>query len=84
MGTLLSVITIAASFVIVVVDPTSMLVFWGLVIWGVVTVARSANQPARHTLDTPPRDPEQILRERFAQGEIDETEYEHRRQVLRR
>ncbi|MCB0993693.1 MAG: SHOCT domain-containing protein [Acidimicrobiales bacterium] len=62
----------------------SMLVFWGLVIWGVVTVARSANQPARHTLDTPPRDPEQILRERFAQGDIDETEYEHRRQVLRR
>ena len=62
----------------------SMLVFWGLVIWGVVAVARSANQPARHNLDTPPRDPEQILRERFAQGEIDETEYEHRRQVLRR
>ena len=30
MGTLLSVITIAASFVIVVVDPTSMLVFWAL------------------------------------------------------
>lgn len=62
----------------------SMLVFWGLVIWGVVTVARSVNQPARHTSDTPPRDPEQILRERFAQGDIDETEYEHRRQVLRR
>lgn len=62
----------------------SMLVFWGLVIWGVVTVARSANQPARHTLDTPTRDPEQILQERFAQGDIDETEYEHRRQVLRR
>lgn len=62
----------------------SMLVFWGLVIWGVVTVARSANQPARHNLDTPLRDPELILRERFAQGEIDEAEYEHRRQVLRR
>ena len=62
----------------------SMLVFWGLVIWGVVTVARSASQPARHNLDTPSRDPEQILRERFARGDIDETEYEHRRQVLRR
>lgn len=62
----------------------SMLVFWGLVIWGVVMVARSANQPARHTLDIPARDPEQILRERFALGDIDETEYEHRRQVLRR
>ncbi|MEZ5219749.1 MAG: SHOCT domain-containing protein [Ilumatobacteraceae bacterium] len=50
-----------------------------------VTVARSANQPAHPGPDTtPPRDPEQILRERFAQGEIDETEYEHRRQVLRR
>ena len=63
----------------------SMLVFWGLAIWGLVTVERSANQPVRHGLDaTPPRDPEQILRERFAQGEIDEAEYEHRRQVLRR
>jgi putative membrane protein len=63
----------------------SMLAFWALVIWGVVTVARSANQPAQPGPDTaPPRDPEQILRERFAQGEIDEAEYEHRRQVLRR
>ena len=30
MGTLLSMLTIAASFMIVVVDPTSMLVFWAL------------------------------------------------------
>ena len=63
----------------------SMLVFWGLVIWGVVTVVRASNRPgATDTAPLVPLDPEQILRERFARGEIDEAEYEHRREVLRR
>lgn len=63
----------------------SMLVFWALVIWGLITVVRSANRPGRTDPGTyPMKDPEQILRERFARGEIDEAEYEHRREVLRR
>lgn len=63
----------------------SMLAFWGLVIWGVASVVRSSSRAAA---DSPagraPRDPEEILRERFARGEIDENEYERRRDVLRR
>lgn len=63
----------------------SMLVFWGLMIWGVITVARSVNQSGRSgSDDNRPQSPEEILRERFAKGEIDEIEYEHRLEVLRR
>lgn len=56
----------------------SMLVFWGLVAWVVVTLARG---PAR----TPPteRSAEEILAERFARGEIDHDEFVARRAALR-
>ena len=58
----------------------SMIVFWGLVIWGVVSVVRHTG-PAGGPTTT---DPEQILRERFARGEIDVEDYERRRELLRR
>lgn len=60
----------------------SMLLFWGLLIWGVMSVVRNTSNGSRPT----PResDPDQILRERFARGEIDEEEYERRRDLLRR
>lgn len=54
----------------------SMLGFWALVIWAVTTVVRSTD--ARGS-----RDAEGILAERFARGEIDDEEYEHRRDLLR-
>jgi putative membrane protein len=60
----------------------SMVVFWGLVIWAVLSVVRSANVTSSERSDPPP--PEQILKERFARGEIDAQEYEQRRDVLRR
>ncbi len=56
----------------------SMLVFWGLVITGIVLLVRNLGrspQPGRAT-------PEQILAERFARGEIDEDEYQRRLQSL--
>lgn len=60
----------------------SMVAIWGLVIWGVATIVRSANQ------SRPPAgsasDPERILAERFARGEIDADEYHHRLTILRR
>lgn len=60
------------------------LLFWGaliaLVVWAVIRLtsppsggARSGEEPA-----------EEILRQRFARGEIDVEEYEERRRVLRR
>jgi putative membrane protein len=58
----------------------SMVAFWGLIIWGIAAIFRGSSwswpRPER-------RDPEQILAERFAAGEIDEDEYQRRLQVLR-
>ena len=57
----------------------SMTLFWGVVVWGAVTLARRGALGATSR----PSDPEQILRERFARGEIDEDEFERRRRFLR-
>ncbi len=54
---------------------TLMLVFWGLVIWGFVTLVRA---PGR----SPDRRAEDILAERYARGEIDEAEYQHGRDLI--
>ena len=59
----------------------AMVVFWGLVIWGIVAVVRATSRPA----DGPradDRSPESILDERYARGEIDEREFVERRKVL--
>lgn len=56
----------------------SMLGFWGLVIWGIVALFRRSGD-SRH--DRP--DPQRLLAERFARGEIDEQEYQRRLQTLR-
>ncbi|HET6951953.1 MAG TPA: SHOCT domain-containing protein [Acidimicrobiales bacterium] len=53
-----------------------MLAFWGVVIWAVVSVVRSAGAGRA-------RDAEDVLAERFARGEIDEDEFRRRREVLR-
>ena len=54
-----------------------MVAFWGLVIWALVTQARSTGAP-------PPRErtPERILAERLATGEIDEDDYRRRLDAL--
>jgi len=56
----------------------SMVGFWGLVIWGIVALFRRSGDGRRERPD-----PEQILAERFAAGEIDEEEYHRRLQTLR-
>ena len=49
-----------------------MVVFWALIIWGAMALARWA----RDTRQTPhEEDPERILARRFAAGEIDAEEY---------
>lgn len=54
----------------------SMAVFWGLLITGFVLLTRSAG---RH--ESP--NPEQVLAQRFARGEINEAEYRDRLVALR-
>ena len=59
----------------------SMVLFWALVIFGVVALVRfftRADQPT-----TTQSAPEQLLADRFSRGEIGEQEYHHRLDVLR-
>lgn len=62
----------------------SMVLFWGLVIFGVVALIRYLARASQRPQDTtaPPPTPEQLLAERFARGEIDEQEYHSRLAAL--
>ena len=62
-----------------------MILFWGLVIGGVIVLTRYLAGTRYHpSSDAPGRTTaEQILAERFARGEIDEDEYRQRRELLR-
>lgn len=62
----------------------TMLIFWGLVIWGIVALVRYLNPPATREPSSPQRrpTPEAILALRFARGEIDEQEYSRKRDIL--
>ncbi|MGY2002704.1 SHOCT domain-containing protein [Blastococcus sp. SYSU DS1024] len=59
----------------------SMVAFWGLVIYGVVWLARASTRDDRGSGRAP--SPEDVLAERFARGEINEQEYRDRLDVLR-
>jgi putative membrane protein len=61
------------------------LLFWGLLVAGVVVLVRYFGSASRHGGVRPGQSatPEQILAERFARGEIDEDEYRRRLAVLR-
>jgi len=60
----------------------SMLVFWGFLVAGVVVLVRWFSTSTSHPAAASPGDAGSILRERFARGEIDETEYRQRLNVL--
>jgi putative membrane protein len=57
-----------------------MVVFWALVVLGVVGVVRYLTRVDRSLVTRPVA--EQVLAERFARGDIDETEYRQRLDVL--
>ena len=64
----------------------SMVLFWGAVIYGIVALVRYARRdgPRRGEPAGPPApEPERLLAERFARGEIDEDEYHQRLISLR-
>lgn len=64
-----------------------VILFWILIIVGIITLIRfssafrTGTSPSLETVDY---SPEQILASRFVRGEIDETEYHQRLDVLRR
>lgn len=60
-----------------------MVAFWGLVVWAVIAIFRSTQTSTTDGGGAAHRDPLDILDERFARGEIDESEYRARADVLR-
>ncbi len=61
--------------------PIIMIVFWGLVIWGIVALARGAGSGCCGTSSQPDSALE-ILKKRYARGEISKQEYEDRKKYL--
>jgi putative membrane protein len=62
----------------------AMVAFWGALAWIIVALVRNHRGPAPHDQASSPPDALHILDERFAKGEIDESEYRDRRKVLQR
>ena len=60
-----------------------MIAFWALVIGGIVWLVRTISRDSGSARAPQYPSPEQILAERFARGEIDETEYRNRLGILR-
>lgn len=65
-----------------VVMTLMMLAFWGLLIFGGIAIYRGMSQDNRRSSDDR-SDAQQLLDERFARGEIDAEDYQHRRELLR-
>lgn len=62
----------------------NMLFFWGLVIVGIVFLVRYVGASRQSGGGRGGASADRILAERFARGEIDEEEYQRRRDILRR
>jgi len=61
--------------------PLLVIVFWGLVIWGIVAAVRStSSHRCGHTSTT--ESALEVLKRRYAQGEIKKKEYEEKRRDL--
>ena len=58
-----------------------MVVFWGLVIWGIVSLVRGANSDSGSSGDGR-KEALSILKERYAKGEIDKKEFEEKKKDL--
>ncbi|HEV8090056.1 MAG TPA: SHOCT domain-containing protein [Actinomycetota bacterium] len=58
-----------------------MVGFWGLVIWAIVAIVKGTSRLS-DTRPPPRQEPDRLLEERFARGEIDEKEFTERRRVL--
>ncbi len=52
----------------------AMVIFWAIVVFGVIALVRYVGHNHRNDPSIP-KDPESILKERFAKGEIDEESF---------
>jgi len=61
----------------------AMLVFWTIVVGAIIALVQSNYGRGQHHVVGRADDPEHILAERFARGEIDADDYRQRRDLLR-
>ena len=59
-----------------------MLIFWGVIIAGVVVLVRWVSMRGSGGQDTPHKTPHEILQERYVRGEITRDEYEQMRKDI--
>ncbi len=64
-----------------------MLVFWGLIVWGIIALTRGCSGRGYmcgrdHSDDAREKSPLEILKERYAKGEIDKKEFEEKKKDL--
>jgi putative membrane protein len=59
-----------------------MILFWGLIIFGVVAIVKWLTGTSANTGTLPSKTARQILDERYARGEIGQDEYEQKRRDL--
>jgi len=62
--------------------PILMIVFWGLVIWGIVALVRGVTSPGNKGSSNQADSALEILKRRYARGEITKQEYEERKKGL--
>ncbi len=65
--------------------PLSMLLFWGLLITGVIFPDQMVHSDIQKAIHTSPRDassPLDIIKKRYARGEIDQEEFKRMQQAL--
>jgi putative membrane protein len=60
-----------------------MVAFWGLVVFAIIAIFRGFGVGGQTPVARHDRDPQEILDERFARGEIDVDEYRARQDALR-
>ena len=61
--------------------PLVMILFWGLIIWGVVALVRGLNNQ-RYCDSSATDSALEVLKRRYAQGEIGKKEYEEKKKDL--
>ncbi len=61
--------------------PVFMILFWGLVIWGVVTLVRGLGG-SRDSDSSRAESALEVLKKRYARGEIDKKEYEEKKKDI--
>lgn len=62
--------------------PVLMIVFWGLVIWGIVALVRGVASPSNTVSSNQSDSALEILRKRYARGEVSKEEFEEKKKDI--